>query len=124
MRVSGGVHSSDCCTVDSEDLAIHYGFLRLARRVLVDLRGQVRVHANEVEDTPSVVSVPMSQEHVGQGEVAGKQDTRDQISPVWNALPRVDNETLGASANDVSVCALQSKLLGWEKRRSVRSDVD
>jgi hypothetical protein len=54
--------------------------------------------------------MPMREKYMRQGSFGGGNGRIDQISPIWNALSCVDNETFGAGADDVRVCSLECEL--------------
>jgi len=77
MRMAWRVQSPDRGTFHLEHLAIYYGLLELARRVLVDTRSEVWIQANEIGNTPGVVSMPVGEKNMGQREIPRQQGAGD-----------------------------------------------
>lgn len=106
VRVAGSVHGADGGALDGDDLAVGDGLLGLAGVVFVDRGGEVWVEAEEVRDSAGVITVPVSEQDVGERHVGGGERRGNQAGPFWDALAGVDDESSGARAYDVGVCAL------------------
>ena len=62
---------------DFEDLAVGDGLLGAARAVFVEGVGEVWVEAEEVGYAAGVVTVPVGEQGVGEGDVGGLERGRD-----------------------------------------------
>ncbi len=110
VGVAGSVHGPDCGAPDAEHLAVCDRLLVLCWGVFVDGVKEVGVESDEVRDTSGVVSVPMGQEDVGQGDGGVGESGPDQVRPFWDPLAGVDDESLTTRSDDVRVCALEREL--------------
>ena len=110
VRVARGVHGADRAAFDGEDLAVEDGLLGFAGCVFVDGGREVRIEAEEVGDTTCMITVPVSKEDVGEGNVKGGERGGHQFGPFGDALAGVDDESFGPSSYDVGVCALECEL--------------
>lgn len=65
FRMSRGMHRSDSCTRDLEDLIVFDVSLALFGVVLVDAALKVWVEAKKIFHSASVITVPVGQENMG-----------------------------------------------------------
>ncbi len=110
VRVARGVHSADGGTFDVEYLAVDNGLLGSAGSIFVDRVIEVRIKPEEVGDAARVVTVPVGEQYVREGHFRGGERRGDQVGPFWDALGGVDDESFGASAYNVGICALKCEL--------------
>lgn len=92
VGVARGVYSADSSTFDGKDLTIGNRLLCSTGRMFVDRVGEMRVETEEVGDSARMVTVPMSEKYVREGEVGGDSG-QDQVGPFWDALASVDDES-------------------------------
>lgn len=92
VGVARGVHSADGSAFDVKDLAVGNRLLCSAGRMFVNRVGEMRVETEEIGDAARMVTVPMSEKYVREGEVGGESG-RDQVGPLWDALASVDDDS-------------------------------
>lgn len=74
-----------------------------------------------------MIAVPVSEEYVGEADVKGREDGRNQVGPLGLALAGVDEEALGAGTYDVGIGTLKcelDELRQQSERRSLIVSVD
>ena len=110
VRVTWRMHCSDSGALNTEYLSVCNRQLVFAGRVLVDCGREVGTEAKKVGNPADVITMPMGQEYMGQGDRGVSEGGRDQICPFGDALGRVYDESPRARTDNVCVCTLECKL--------------
>lgn len=105
------MHSADGSAFNSENLPVDYGLLGSAGVIFVDGFGKFWVETDEIRYTSRMVAMPMSEQYVGECHIGSGEHGGDQISPFWNSLASIDDDSFGTCPNDIGICALECELV-------------